>query len=120
MRRHVLRLFVSVACVAALAAAESAPPIPPLTADLSGQLSLPKIPGLPPLAWRVLATQPWWQHRRPRLPLVLLLSLGVLGEYIGRIFAEVKRRPLYLIGHRFGIDDPDDSVTPPPLNHQQK
>jgi len=51
---------------------------------------------------------------------IQLLSLGVLGEYIGRIFAEVKRRPLYLIGQRFGIDDPDDSVTPPPLNHHQK
>ena len=51
---------------------------------------------------------------------IQLLSLGVLGEYIGRIFAEVKRRPLYLIGERFGIDAPDDSVTPPPLNQQQK
>ncbi len=35
---------------------------------------------------------------------VQLLSLGVLGEYIGRIFAEVKRRPLYLIGERIGAD----------------
>jgi glycosyltransferase involved in cell wall biosynthesis len=33
---------------------------------------------------------------------VQLLSLGVLGEYIGRIFAEVKRRPLYLIAERIG------------------
>jgi glycosyltransferase involved in cell wall biosynthesis len=33
---------------------------------------------------------------------VQLLSLGVLGEYIGRIFAEVKRRPLYLIAERVG------------------
>ena len=55
MRRHVLCLLVSLACAAAVAAAESVRPIPPLTADLSGQLSLPKIPGLPPLAWRVHA-----------------------------------------------------------------
>ena len=33
---------------------------------------------------------------------IQLLSLGVLGEYVGRIFAEVKRRPLYLIAeHNF-------------------
>lgn len=36
---------------------------------------------------------------------VQLLSLGVLGDYIGRIFAEVKRRPLYVVGERVGLDD---------------
>ncbi|WOJ89266.1 glycosyltransferase family 2 protein [Methylocapsa polymorpha] len=34
---------------------------------------------------------------------IQLLSLGIIGEYIGRIFAEVKRRPLYLIEERIGI-----------------
>ncbi len=33
---------------------------------------------------------------------IQLLSLGVLGEYIGRIFAEVKGRPLYLVQERVG------------------
>jgi glycosyltransferase involved in cell wall biosynthesis len=35
---------------------------------------------------------------------VQLMSLGILGEYIGRIFAEVKRRPLYVVGERIGIE----------------
>jgi len=33
---------------------------------------------------------------------VQLISLGVLGEYIGRVFAEVKRRPLYLVAEEVG------------------
>jgi glycosyltransferase involved in cell wall biosynthesis len=35
---------------------------------------------------------------------IQLVSLGMIGEYVGRIFAEVKRRPLYLIGERVGFD----------------
>ena len=37
---------------------------------------------------------------------VQLLCLGILGEYIGRIYSEVKRRPLYVVAERMGFDEP--------------
>jgi glycosyltransferase involved in cell wall biosynthesis len=37
---------------------------------------------------------------------LLLLSNGIQGEYIARIFEEVKGRPLYVIGKKWGFDEP--------------
>ena len=35
----------------------------------------------------------------------IMLAIGVLGEYIARIFEESKRRPLYIVSDRYGLDD---------------
>ena len=32
-----------------------------------------------------------------------LLAVGILGEYVGRIYAEAQRRPLYLVADRLGF-----------------
>lgn len=37
---------------------------------------------------------------------VQLLSVGILGEYIGRIYEEVKRRPLYLVRDTVNVVSP--------------
>jgi polyisoprenyl-phosphate glycosyltransferase len=39
---------------------------------------------------------------------IQLLSLGVMGQYIGRIYREVKRRPLYIMESAFGIGLPSN------------
>ncbi|MFZ1106296.1 MAG: glycosyltransferase family 2 protein [Hyphomicrobiaceae bacterium] len=37
---------------------------------------------------------------------VQLISLGVLGEYLGRMYEEVKGRPLFLVAEELGVERP--------------
>jgi polyisoprenyl-phosphate glycosyltransferase len=44
---------------------------------------------------------------------LILVGLGIQGEYIARIFSEVKGRPLYLVRESIGIDVDTDQVGAP-------
>jgi glycosyltransferase involved in cell wall biosynthesis len=41
-----------------------------------------------------------------------LLSVGILGEYLGRTYTEVKGRPLFIIRAMHGISEPSDAPRP--------
>jgi dolichol-phosphate mannosyltransferase len=38
---------------------------------------------------------------------IQLLSLGLVGEYISRIYDEVKNRPMYIVDRKVGFDEHD-------------
>ena len=46
---------------------------------------------------------------------VQLISLGIIGEYLGRIYDEVKGRPLYLIQESWGLEEGPLGRFAPPM-----
>jgi glycosyltransferase involved in cell wall biosynthesis len=44
---------------------------------------------------------------------LLLISNGIQGEYIARIFEEVKGRPLFVVGQTFGLDGQQPHIAAP-------
>ena len=56
--------------------------------------------GIPVTGWTSMMVSLWF------IGGVLLANLGVLGLYLGRVFNEVKNRPLYVIRQRIGFPPP--------------
>jgi dolichol-phosphate mannosyltransferase len=45
----------------------------------------------------------------------LLISIGILGEYIGKIYEESKERPMYVVARTLNFDAAENSRPPAPL-----
>ena len=56
--------------------------------------------GIPVTGWTSMMVSLWF------IGGVILANLGVLGLYLGRVFDEVKNRPLYVVRQRLGFTSP--------------
>ncbi|MDT8344358.1 MAG: glycosyltransferase family 2 protein [Thermohalobaculum sp.] len=66
------------------------------------------------VAWSLifLSTVPGWASLLLILSFfagIQLLTLGIMGEYVGRIYTEVKGRPVFVIDRHLGIGSPDET-----------
>lgn len=50
---------------------------------------------------------------------VQLISLGVIGEYLGRVYEEVKGRPLFLVAEELGLERRPSGASPS-TTHEQR
>lgn len=46
---------------------------------------------------------------------IQLISAGILGEYIGRIYSEIKNRPLYIVQEYLGFDETEPVMSRSPV-----
>lgn len=50
---------------------------------------------------------------------IQLVSIGILGEYVGRIYNEIKRRPLYVVDECIGFKEGGPSISRSPVSFKQ-
>ncbi len=77
--------------------------------------------GIKAVVWNMLGkfTVPGWTSLMVVICLIgsaILISIGILGEYIGRIFEEIKGRPLYIVASATNV--PAAKQTPTPASEE--